>query len=124
MLAPAAPHPLRQPCLDPCDCCPHATHPPCRPPCGTLQVLERHRERVTGIDWSPDGTLLLTCSQDGTACLWRAESGALVRTLRNLTGPLGCCRFLPENPNLLLLGTSAGELLTLNASTGGASVGR
>lgn len=41
-----------------------------------------------------------------------------MRTLRNATGPLGCCAFHPANRNLLLLGTAAGELLVLNASTG------
>ena len=43
---------------------------------------------------------------------------APIRTLRNQSGPLGCCRFHPANTNLLLLGTAAGELLALNASTG------
>ncbi|KAL4457638.1 hypothetical protein ABPG75_012503 [Micractinium tetrahymenae] len=83
-----------------------------------LQVLERHHDRVSDLDWSPDGSALLSCSQDGTACLWRPDTGHLVRAFRNSTGPLGCCRFHPANPNLLLLGTAAGELLVLNASTG------
>lgn len=87
-------------------------------PARLLQVLDRHREKVTDLDWSQTGDLLLSCSLDGTACLWETASGRLVRTMRNLTGPLGCCRFHPANPNLLLLGTSAGELLALNASTG------
>ena len=81
-------------------------------------MLERHGDRVTDLDWSPDGAMLLSCSADGTACLWRTDGGALVRTLRNMSGPLGCCRFHPDNPNLILLGTAAGELLALNASTG------
>lgn len=83
-----------------------------------LQVLERHRGKVSDLAWSPDGATLLTCSQDGTACLWEAGCGRLVRGVHNLSGPLGCCAFHPVNPNLLLLGTAAGELLTLNASTG------
>lgn len=81
---------------------------------------------MSDLAWSPDGATLLTCSQDGTACLWEAGCGRLVRGVHNLSGPLGCCAFHPVNPNLLLLGTAAGELLTLNASTGevrGAQVG-
>lgn len=82
------------------------------------QVLDRHTDRVTDLAWSPDGGLLLSSSQDGSACLWRAEGGDLERSFRNMSGPLGCCCFHPANPNLLLLGTAAGELLALNASTG------
>jgi hypothetical protein len=100
----------------PCSCAPTGLPSPCLP---AAQVLERHSERMTDLDWSPDGTMLLSCSQDGTACLWQPEAGVLVRTLRNQSGPLGCCRFHPANTNLLLLGTAAGELLALNASTGG-----
>ncbi|PRW55930.1 WD repeat-containing 13 [Chlorella sorokiniana] len=83
-----------------------------------LQVLERHDAAVSDLDWSPDGNSLLSVGQDGIACLWRAADGTLVRALRNGSGPLCCCRFHPSNPNLLLLGTAAGELLALNASTG------
>lgn len=81
-------------------------------------MLERHRARVSDLDWSPDGTTLLSVGQDGIACLWRAADGTMVRALRNGSGPLCCCCFHPTNPNLLLLGTAAGELLALNASTG------
>jgi len=87
-------------------------------PAPLMQVLERHHGRVSDLDWAPDGSTLLSCSQDGLACLWRPDTGALVRAFRNSTGPLCCCRFHPANPNLLLLGTAAGELLALNASTG------
>lgn len=83
-----------------------------------LQVLEAHSDRVTDLAWTPDASALLTCSADGTACLWRPEAGVLIRTLRNRSGALACCRFHDGNPNLLLLGTAAGEVLAANASTG------
>lgn len=82
------------------------------------QVLERHQARVSDLDWSPDGTSLLSVGHDGIVCLWRTADGALLRALRNGSGPLCCCRFHPSNPNIALLGTAAGELLALNASTG------
>lgn len=81
-------------------------------------MLERHCAGVSDLDWSPDGSTLASVGQDGIACLWRAADGALVRALRNGSGPLACCRFHPSNPNLLMLGTAAGELLALNTSTG------
>jgi WD40 repeat protein len=84
-------------------------------------VLERHQGRIADLDWSPDGATLLSCSMDGTACLWEVASGRLARVWRHVGGPLACCALHPSNPNLLLLGTGTGQLLALNASTGDAN---
>ena len=40
---------------------------------GAGGVLLGHRERVTGLSFSPDGGLLVTGSQDGTVRLWPTD---------------------------------------------------
>jgi WD40 repeat protein len=35
--------------------------------------LEAHRYSVNQVEWSPDGSLLCSCSLDGMAALWQSE---------------------------------------------------
>lgn len=37
--------------------------------------LRAHQRGVANVAWSPDGTMLVTCSQDKTARLWRVSVG-------------------------------------------------
>jgi WD40 repeat protein len=48
---------------------------------GTPLTLRGHTSAVFSVAFSPDGSLLATASQDGTAKLWDARSGSLVRSL-------------------------------------------
>ncbi len=41
-----------------------------------------HSQRVTSVAFSPDGTLILSGSDDGKLKLWQASTGRLIRTLR------------------------------------------
>ena len=43
---------------------------------------EMHTDRITGVDSDAAGGLLITASNDKTARIWEAETGALVQTLR------------------------------------------
>lgn len=43
-------------------------------------VQSRHAARVTTLSFSPDGHLLATASEDGSAKVWDVRSGALLRT--------------------------------------------
>jgi eukaryotic-like serine/threonine-protein kinase len=47
----------------------------------TLHVLSGHEGLVRSAVFSPDGSLVLTASRDGTARLWRTADGALEATL-------------------------------------------
>ncbi|KAL6771987.1 hypothetical protein ACKKBG_A28540 [Auxenochlorella protothecoides x Auxenochlorella symbiontica] len=86
-----------------------------------LALRGGHAAPVTDLDWSGDNGLLASCSADGSACLWEAGTGALLRRFPpGVAGdaPLLSLRLHPVNQNLVLVGTGAGEVLVLNASTG------
>lgn len=40
-----------------------------------LKVLKGHKTEVNAVSWSPDGTMLASCSDDGTAKIWTMEEG-------------------------------------------------
>lgn len=48
--------------------------------------LKGHTMPVASIDFSPDGALIVTGSEDGSARLWRAQTGELLATLVHLNG--------------------------------------
>ncbi|MEO7841921.1 MAG: tetratricopeptide repeat protein, partial [Anaerolineales bacterium] len=51
-----------------------------------LQTLYSHSGQVDSLDFSPDGSLLATGSQDDTIKLWNVQTGELVRTLEGHNG--------------------------------------
>src|SRR5579883_713846 len=42
-----------------------------------LLTYKNHTRAVIGVSWSPDGTQLASCSDDGTVQVWSAHSGKL-----------------------------------------------
>jgi WD40 repeat protein len=48
-----------------------------------LLMTYRHSQRVNAVAFTPDGKFVLTGSNDGTARLWRVDSGQLIFTLRH-----------------------------------------
>ncbi len=47
----------------------------------SLLTLSGHRSRVWDVEFSPDGSLLATGSEDGTAAIWDGETGERLLTL-------------------------------------------
>jgi WD40 repeat protein len=58
-----------------------------------LATLAGHTARVNAAAFLPDGTLIVTASQDSTARLWDAESGLLLGTLTGHTDQVNRAAF-------------------------------
>lgn len=61
-----------------------------------LRTVEGHEDSIYGLDFSPDGTQLLTGSYDKLLKIWDVATGAELRTLKHHTGGVFDCRFSPE----------------------------
>ena len=71
----------------------------------TLLPPLRHGGNVRFVTFSPDGNLIATASDDGTARLWDAATGEPVSgELRHAAGPVTGSVFSPDGQRLLTLG--------------------
>ncbi|MEU5908841.1 WD40 repeat domain-containing protein [Micromonospora sp. NPDC047467] len=66
----------------------------------TEAVLAGHTDAVRGVAWSPDGAHLATASRDGTARIWHANTGTVVRVLRGHTGMVDAVDWSPDATQL------------------------
>ncbi|KWV33310.1 MULTISPECIES: nSTAND1 domain-containing NTPase [Micromonospora] len=62
----------------------------------TEAVLAGHTDAVRGVAWSPDGAHVATGSRDGTARIWHADTGTVVRVLRGHSGMVEAVDWSPD----------------------------
>jgi hypothetical protein len=60
-----------------------------------------HTRTISGLDFSPDGKRIVSCSRDHTIRLWDAQTGALVRTIVPGRSDPFLARFTPDGRAIL-----------------------
>ncbi|HTV78056.1 MAG TPA: protein kinase [Steroidobacteraceae bacterium] len=68
---------------------------------GAVLALTGHEARVNYASFSPDGTRVVTASNDHTARIWDAASGLELRRLTGHTEPLSCAEFSPDGRRVI-----------------------
>jgi serine/threonine protein kinase len=66
----------------------------------TLLVYKRHRNYVTSVAWSPDGTCLASGSADGTVQIWEATNGRCLQTYTRDTGVVSSVAWSPDGKRI------------------------
>jgi WD40 repeat protein len=61
-----------------------------------IRELRGHEEPVTALTFSPDGSRLLTGSEDKTAALWDVDAGQMLAVYRGHGGPVSLLAFSPD----------------------------
>jgi WD40 repeat protein/tRNA A-37 threonylcarbamoyl transferase component Bud32 len=64
-------------------------------------ALAGHRNGVWDVAFSPDGTRLVSASEDQTLCLWDVKAGTLFRVLSDHRGPVRYAAFSPDGTRLV-----------------------
>jgi WD40 repeat protein len=82
-----------------------------------LLVLKGHTDINWGVEFSPDGTRLITSGSDGTARIWDSETGQLLRTLTGHTSTIVNARFSPDGTRIATAGKD-GTTRLWDAATG------
>lgn len=73
---------------------------------GELVAVLEHAAPVNDIEFSPDGSMLATASDDTTAKLWRTRDGALLATLSGHSDPVTALAFAADRD---LLATASAD---------------
>jgi WD40 repeat protein len=67
-------------------------------------IFEGHTGSVNFASWSPDGMLIVTASDDGTARIWDAHSGEELRVLSGHSGGVNHATWSPDGKQILTAG--------------------
>ena len=64
-------------------------------------IMDRHSDAVTQVDYNPDGTVIASSSHDGTVKLWHARRHTMVSSMNRHERLVAKALFSPRDTNLL-----------------------
>ncbi|PHH71751.1 hypothetical protein CDD80_5011 [Ophiocordyceps camponoti-rufipedis] len=67
-----------------------------------VKALAGHSVGVGNIAWSPDDSMIVTCSQDKTARLWDAQTGDMRKEIRKFNEPVSSCVWSADSSSFVL----------------------
>jgi WD40 repeat protein len=67
----------------------------------SVSVLRGHKANVNLAKFSPDGSMILTTSNDGQAILWRTLQGSVVATLKGHDKPINAANFSTDGHHVV-----------------------
>jgi len=82
-----------------------------------LRRFEGHLANVNAVDYSPDGTTIVSGSDDGTLVLWDVETGEMLRQFIGHTGGVLSVEFSP-NGNMIASGARDNLIIVWDVETG------
>ncbi|KAK5997067.1 Vegetative incompatibility HET-E-1-like protein [Cladobotryum mycophilum] len=82
-----------------------------------LYTIKEDQIRCPHISFSPDSELLVCGDIRGVIQIWRAETGAVLHTLEDISTGISALRFSP-NTNAFAVGSYGGTIILLDASAG------
>ncbi|KAG5999232.1 hypothetical protein E4U43_002192 [Claviceps pusilla] len=68
----------------------------------TIQVQKDHESGVASIAWSPDDSMIVTCSRDNFARIWDTTTGSLLKKLRRFDEPVSACVWAADGASFIL----------------------
>ncbi|KAG5979042.1 hypothetical protein E4U55_005630 [Claviceps digitariae] len=68
----------------------------------TIQVQKDHESGVASIAWSPDDSMIVTCSRDNFARIWDTRTGSLLKKLRRFDEPVSACVWAADGASFIL----------------------
>ena len=66
-----------------------------------LDAIVEHADEVNSAAFSPDGSRIVTASDDKTARVWRADTGALIAELKGHADTVNSAAFSPEGSRIV-----------------------
>ncbi|SPN97258.1 related to WD40 repeat-containing protein [Cephalotrichum gorgonifer] len=72
------------------------------PDFGVATVLRHDEAEVGNLSWSPDDSLLVTCSRDNCARIWETETWTLVKHIDRVDDPVTGCVWAPDGQTFTL----------------------
>ncbi len=84
-----------------------------------LVTYKGHSAAVIGVAWSPDGTRIASCSDDGTVQVWNAKTGSHIwtYTFAGRANYVFAVAWSPDGKRIAAAGQT-GEAIVLDAATG------